>query len=169
MTLSEFNSLADAAAEELLLTLCHSPAWAAAVAAGRPYADLAALERATEKHWAAVDDSQRLNAFAAHPLIGDVELLRQKFANRAQSEQGQVLAASDKTLHALAELNQVYLDKFGFIFIICATGKSADEMLLELRKRMDNDRAAEIAIAADEQARITALRLAQAITEEEQA
>ncbi len=166
MTLSEFNALTDAAAHELLLTICHSPVWADAVSAARPYAGLTELADSVALHWQAVDDTERLAAFAAHPLIGDVEHLRQKFARQAQSEQGQVLAASESTLQTLAELNQAYLDKFGFIFIICATGKSADEMLQHLRARIDNSRAEEIANAAREQAQITALRLAQAITEE---
>ena len=161
--LDAFNQLAPDEAATLLLPCCASDVWAADVAAARPFASVAALMQAADDAWQAVDDSERLQAFAAHPLIGDVELLRQKFAARANAEQGQVLAASEETLSALAELNQTYLDKFGFIFIICATGKSADEMLAQLRARLPNDRDQEIANAAREQAAITRLRLAQTI------
>ncbi len=161
--LDAFNQLAPDEAATLLHTCCASDVWAANVAAARPFASVAALMQAADDAWEAVDDDERLQAFAAHPLIGDVELLRQKFAARANAEQGQVLAASEETLSALAELNQTYLDKFGFIFIICATGKSADEMLAQLRARLPNDRAREIANAAREQAAITRLRIAQTI------
>ena len=166
MTLDEFNSLSKDAATELLLGCCHSEGWAREVAAGRPFANLAALEARADRLWAQAPEAELLEAFAAHPLIGDVELLRRKFAGRAHSEQGQVLEASDGTLQALARLNQVYLDRFGFIFIICATGKSADEMLQHLRTRLENTRADEIRNAAEEQAKITALRLAQTITDQ---
>lgn len=159
--LDEFNQLHPDEAKALLLTCCASDAWAAEVAAARPFTSMAALMQKADDSWQAVDDGERLQAFAAHPLIGDVELLRQKFAARANAEQGQVLAASEETLLALAEYNQTYLDKFGFIFIICATGRSADEMLAQLQTRLGNDRGQEIANAAREQAAITRLRLAQ--------
>ena len=168
MTLDEFNQLDQAEAEQTLLGLCHSPSWARDVAAARPFSELSILASYAGQAWISVDEAQRLEAFAAHPLIGDVELLRQKFANQAQHEQGQVLAASDATLQALADLNRAYLDKFGFIFIICATGKSADEMLRQLRARIDNSREQEITNASREQAEITLLRMAQTITREDQ-
>ena len=163
MTLDDFNNLADTEAEATLMTCCHCPAWAAQTAAGRPFTNLTTLLQAAAQAWEEVDEAGRLEAFAAHPLIGDVELLREKFAGQAHSEQGQVLEASDTTLNELARLNQAYLDKFGFIFIICATGKSADEMLEQLRARIANERAEEIGNASTEQAKITALRLNQTI------
>jgi len=106
-----------------------------------------------------VADDDRLAAFAAYPLIGDVALLRERFNGQASSEQGQVLGASDATLTALADLNRQYLDRHGFIFIICATGRSADDMLAALRERLPRSTAEEIQAAAVEQAAITELRL----------
>lgn len=101
-------------------------------------------------------------AFAHHPRIGDLESLKQRFAGTvdlASREQAAVSAASQGTLEALAEGNRAYEEKFGYIFIICASGRSADEMLAALKQRLPNDPSAEIAIAATEQMRIMRLRL----------
>ena len=145
----------------MALHFCGSERWASALVNGRPYADLTALENAALAAWDTMTESDWLQAFAAHPLIGDREVLREKYATTAHAEQGQVLAAKEATLDALAEKNVQYADRHGFIFIVCATGKSADEMLELLEARMDNDRATEIANASREQAAITRLRMAQ--------
>jgi OHCU decarboxylase len=103
-----------------------------------------------------------LEAFAAHPLIGDVDSLRAKYAatkTLAAGEQSGVASAGEATLAALAEVNRAYRDKFGFIFIVFATGKSAAEMLAILKSRIDNSREQEIRNAAVEQMKITRLRL----------
>ncbi len=107
-------------------------------------------------------DADWLEAFAAHPRIGDVDALRAKFAATAawaSGEQAGVAGASESTLRALAEGNRDYEAKFGHIFIVCATGKTADEMLGLLRERLANEPDAELAVAAAEQAKITAIRL----------
>jgi 2-oxo-4-hydroxy-4-carboxy-5-ureidoimidazoline decarboxylase len=101
-------------------------------------------------------------AFTHHPRIGDVSKLREKFASTAtwsSQEQKGVSGASEETIQALAQGNRAYEEKFGFIFLVCATGKSAEEMLALLRERMPNDAAAELRIAAGEQAKITRIRL----------
>ncbi|HET7220621.1 MAG TPA: 2-oxo-4-hydroxy-4-carboxy-5-ureidoimidazoline decarboxylase, partial [Vicinamibacterales bacterium] len=102
-------------------------------------------------------------AFRHHPQIGDRDALRRRFPathHLSEREQAGVAEAGSDILAALAADNQKYVDKFGYIFIVCAAGKSAGEMLALLRHRLDNDPRAEIRIAAEEQARITALRLA---------
>ncbi|MFT7246626.1 MAG: OHCU decarboxylase, partial [Candidatus Azotimanducaceae bacterium] len=102
---------------------------------------------------------ETLEAFTAHPQIGDLDALRNKYANTANSEQGQISAADEETLIALRDENQTYLARFGFIFIVCATGKSAAEMLELLQTRLLNDRATELENGAQEQWLITELRL----------
>lgn len=111
-----------------------------------------------------LDEDDWLEAFAHHPKIGDMDSLRQKFARTADlasSEQAGSLTASEDTLEALAAGNKAYEERFGFIFIVCATGKSAEEMLALLKARLQNDRETEIQLAAAEQRKITQLRLEQ--------
>ncbi|RZK26134.1 MAG: OHCU decarboxylase, partial [Hymenobacter sp.] len=101
-------------------------------------------------------------AFTHHPKIGDVSALREKFASTATwaaGEQGAVRQASQSTLEALAAGNEAYAQRFGYIFIVCATGKSAAEMLALLQARLPHEPAQEIKIAMSEQAKITRLRL----------
>lgn len=132
--------------------------------ARRPFGADAALSLAAERVWATMAESDILEAFEHHPQIGaDVEALRKKFASTSAwsaGEQRTVGQANEAALHALAAGNAAYLERFGFIFIVCATGKSADEMLAALQARLANPRPAELAIAAGEQAKITQLRLA---------
>jgi 2-oxo-4-hydroxy-4-carboxy-5-ureidoimidazoline decarboxylase len=109
-----------------------------------------------------------LEAFAGHPRIGDLESLRSRFgstAHLAAGEQAGARAASDKVLRALAQGNEEYESRFGHIFIVCATGKSADEMLAILQQRLGNAPAVELEIAAGEQRKITRLRLARMVAD----
>jgi allantoinase len=145
-----------------LLKCCASTRWVEVMLAARPFADDSAILQAAGKYWWGLDRDDWLEAFAAHPKIGDVNSLRAKFANTRQwagNEQSGVAAASEATLQRLAKLNDEYLAKFGYIFIIYATGKSADEMLAILESRLPNDAEAELKIAAGEQLKITELRL----------
>jgi 2-oxo-4-hydroxy-4-carboxy-5-ureidoimidazoline decarboxylase len=157
-----FDALPTADAEALLLEWCACERWARDVAAARPFGDRATLVERARALWRTADEPELLAAFAAHPRIGDVEHLRRRFG-RANAEQGQVLAAEDAVLERLKTLNDTYLERFGFIFIVCATGKSAAEMLALLEARIDQPRAAELATAAREQEAIMVLRLEQAI------
>ncbi|HSG89192.1 MAG TPA: 2-oxo-4-hydroxy-4-carboxy-5-ureidoimidazoline decarboxylase [Pseudomonadales bacterium] len=159
MTLADFDRLAPDAARDALLACCADPRWADALVAARPFETLDALLRAAEDEWAHADETERLAAFAAHPRIGDVAHLRERFAGTARTEQGQVLGADEDVLQRLKLLNDAYFERFGFIFIICASGRSAAEMLAAIEARIDNPRATELDNAAREQGRILALRL----------
>jgi 2-oxo-4-hydroxy-4-carboxy-5-ureidoimidazoline decarboxylase len=116
-----------------------------------------------EAIWWRCSEGDWREAFTHHPMVGaDPAKLRAKFgktADWAGDEQAGARAASDETLAALASANQAYFDKFGFIFIICASGKSAEEMLSAVEARIHGAQAREIFTAAGEQAKITKLRL----------
>ena len=162
MNLSDLNALADDAARAELLRCCGSAHWVDGMLRRRPFKDKSAVFAAAGAAWAETGDKDRLEAFAHHPRIGGKDALRAKFAatkSWAQGEQSAVAAADEATLDALAKGNADYEARFGFIFIVCATGKSAAEMLALLDGRLANDRASELSIAAGEQAKITIIRL----------
>jgi 2-oxo-4-hydroxy-4-carboxy-5-ureidoimidazoline decarboxylase len=157
------NALDEAAARDALQKCCAAPAWIEQMLAHRPFADDKAVETAAVAIWWSLPHDEWHAAFAAHPKIGDVNSLKKKYASTstwASNEQASVAQASDDTLQELARYNQDYEAKFGYIFIVCATGKSAAEMLAILKSRIGNDPAAELKIAAAEQLKITLLRLA---------
>ncbi len=158
MKLNAFNQLSDEKALADLLQCCHCPSWAKDLVRIRPYINVQALLQQADDRWQETTEEERLAAFAAHPQIGDLSALREKFSF-ANREQGQITEANEEVLLELQKKNQEYLDKFGFIFIICATGKTADYMLAQLQNRMVNSRDQEIENAATEQQKITALRL----------
>ena len=162
MNIAAFNALCDADARAALLRCCGSRRWADAMLARRPFASMADLLAAADAVWAGLDRADWLEAFAAHPRIGDLGGLRKKFAATAHwsaGEQAGVAGAGEDVLRELAEGNRRYEERFGHIFIVCATGKTAAEMLRLLRARLPNEPAAELAVAAAEQAKITRLRL----------
>lgn len=149
-------------ARRLLLTCCGSPRWADRMVARRPFGSRDGLLDAARDEWFALEPIDWLQAFTHHPRIGDRIALRTRFPGTSylsEAEQAGVSRAPDEVLDRLAEGNHAYEAKFGFIFIVCATGKSAEEMLALLRARLGNDADSEIRIAAGEQAKITALRL----------
>jgi 2-oxo-4-hydroxy-4-carboxy-5-ureidoimidazoline decarboxylase len=128
----------------------------------RPFGGVPALLTAAREEWFALAPDDWRDAFAHHPKIGDLGALRARFAATAalaEREQAGVAGAPDAILEALAEGNRAYEQKFGFIFIVCASGRSAGEMLDMLRARLRNDPRTELLIAAEEQAQITARRL----------
>jgi OHCU decarboxylase len=153
--LDRLNRLPHAVAEAELLGCCASRRWAAEVVAGRPYPTTDALQAAGERAWWALGEADWLEAFAAHPRIGD----RDRADPSARAEQRGVAGASAEILAALAEGNRRYEERFGRVFLVFATGRTADEMLALLRRRLGNDPAAELRLAAGEQARITRARL----------
>ncbi len=127
-----------------------------------PFQNKEELFVAAEEIWFKLLPNDWLEAFAHHPKIGDMNSLRAKFASTQQwaaGEQAGVRAASDAVLQALAEGNAQYESKFGYIFIVCATGKSAEEMLAILQTRLPNEHATELSLAAVEQSKITRIRL----------
>jgi len=162
MTIEELNNLSDQEAFEELFKCCGSTRWANQVNAEKPFESESALIDLADKVWASCKGSDYKEAFTHHPKIGDIESLSKKFASTAKwasGEQKNVESASKTTITRLAELNETYASKFGFIFIVCATGKSADEMLQLLEERIGNNQAEELEIAAAEQHKITIIRL----------
>ena len=162
MNVDALNALPPDAARTTLLRCCDSHRWAELMIARRPFESADDLCRAAAEIWASLDRPDWLGAFAAHPRIGDLDSLLKKFASTAdwaKGEQAGVAGAGDDIIRSLATGNRDYEAKFGYIFIVCATGKSAAEMLAILRGRLENDAETEIAIAAVEQAKITRLRL----------
>lgn len=160
--LVELNQLAASEAESHFLKCCGSHAWAAKMAAGRPFGNIEAVRSAAVDVWQSLPEADWLEAFTAHPKIGDVNSLRAKFANTkawASGEQAGVQSADEQVLQGLAAGNEAYEKKFGFIFIVCATGKTAAEMLALLQARLPNTRGQEIRNAAAEQIKITLLRI----------
>ena len=149
-------------ARALLASCCASTRWVDRMLARRPFESMDAMLTAARADWRALSPADWLEAFAGHPRIGDREALGQRFGDARDlpaQEQAGVAGASDDVLSALAEGNAAYESKFGFIFIVCATGLKADEMLSMLRTRMPNDPERELVVAAEEQAKITSLRL----------
>lgn len=162
MTLHELNILPKQQLKTELFKCCGSTAWVEKMLAFFPADDMVELINDAEDQWYECSETDWLEAFTHHPKIGDVESLKKKFAATAQwasGEQGAVVQASQQTLEALAKGNDDYEKKFGFIFIVCATGKSADEMLALLQARLPNEKEEEIKIAMDEQNKITQIRL----------
>lgn len=164
MSIDAFNALADTAAAEALGRCCVSRRWIEGVLAGRPYADDVALREAARRSWLQLGEEDCLEAFEGHPKIGDIHSLRAKYAasgDLAAQEQAGVAQADDALIERLAAGNAEYERRFGFIFIVCATGRSAAEMCTLLERRLHNDRDKELRIAADEQLKILMIRLEQ--------
>jgi 2-oxo-4-hydroxy-4-carboxy-5-ureidoimidazoline decarboxylase len=153
VTLEELNVLPADAAERELSRCCGSGRWTAAMAARRPFATVDRLLQEADEVWWSLEGGDWLEAFSHHPRIGE------RAAGWATGEQSGVEAASQPTLDELSERNHAYERRFGYVFLICAAGKRADEMLSELERRIDNDPATELRVAATEQAKITRLRL----------
>jgi 2-oxo-4-hydroxy-4-carboxy-5-ureidoimidazoline decarboxylase len=162
MTLHDLNMLPKVQLRQELLKCCGSSAWVEKVMNFFPIEDLVELLDDAEEEWYKCSQEDWKEAFSHHPMIGDIDSLKKKFAstaNWAMGEQSGTSSASEETIKALVKGNKEYQYKFGYIFIVCATGKSADEMLTLLESRLLNDPEKEIEIAADEQNKITRLRL----------
>ena len=156
------DAASDDEARQLLQSCCGSGRWIERMMTRRPFGAGDAALAAARDEWFALDPEDWIEAFDHHPRIGDRDALRRKFAaTRALSEREQsgVGGASEDVLAALLEGNRAYEARFGYIFIVCATGKSAEEMLALLEARLPNDPATEILIAAEEHAKICDLRL----------
>jgi 2-oxo-4-hydroxy-4-carboxy-5-ureidoimidazoline decarboxylase len=162
MTLEQFNRVPTAEAQTLLSQCCAARDWVQSMADARPFANFPQLLSSADQIWQGMDENNLLEAFSAHPQIGNVVSLLEKYASTkamAAGEQSAITTASKATIEELAQANRAYLEKFGFIFIICATGKSAQEMLDLLQVRLPNSREQELINAAEEQRKITAIRL----------
>ena len=155
-TLASFNRLSRGEAERRLLACCGSRAWASSVAAGRPYASVPALMETADAESARLKASDWLEAFEAHPRIGVRGGRAPASSNR---EQKGVMSAREETLAVLAEGNRLYEERFGHVFLISAAGRSAEDIVAALRQRIENDPTTELQMAAEEQRKITRLRL----------
>lgn len=160
--IASFNELAPEDARKELLKCCGATRWAEIVERDRPYASLEQLIAKASDAWWSLDKSDWLEAFRSHPKIGERKAAHTVSAQSqqwsAQEQQG-VQNAAQEAIDKLAHLNLEYEKKFGFIFIVCATGKSSGEILALLEQRLPNDASTELPIAAAEQAKITESRL----------
>ncbi|GAB4017978.1 2-oxo-4-hydroxy-4-carboxy-5-ureidoimidazoline decarboxylase [Spirosoma migulaei] len=162
MTLPELNQLPIPQLKEALFTCCGSTTWVNELANLFPFETKESLFEQAEVIWFSLAESDWREAFGHHPKIGDINSLREKYASTAswaEGEQAGVSTASVSVLEMLAEGNQFYEEKFGYIFIVCATGKSAEEMLNRLESRLLNSPEDELQIAMQEQNKITKIRL----------
>ncbi len=160
--LARWNDASREAATTQILPCCGSRSWAAEMAATRPFQDECALMAASDEVWRSLSESDWMEAFNSHPRIGESNAPTSS-AHRssawAMQEQKKAADAGEAVKIALAEGNRDYEKKFGRIFIVCATGKSAAELLEILRRRLQNDAAAELHEAAEQQRQITQIRL----------
>ena len=167
MTLDELNVLPATQAESALSDCCGSARWASRMAEQRPYADAEALHKAADSTWWKLDRTDWLEAFSHHPQIGQKPNSGSESARQwAEGEQAGARVATEKVQDRLARANRAYFEKFGYIYIICATGKSAEAMLAILNQRLQNDGASEILIAAEQQRLITHIRLDKLLADE---
>jgi allantoicase len=158
--LAKLNIMTPLDATAALLRCCGSAAWAAAMCGRRPFEDEPALLRLADRIWFSLREADHLEAFGAHPKIGE-----QAASTWSQTEQSAAANAEAQTRAELAALNKTYEAKHGFIFIVCASGRTAAAMLADLQARHDRDRADELRTAGEEQAKITRLRLAKLLQE----
>ena len=154
MSLASFNAATTGDAVAVMMSCCSSRRFAAAMAAGRPYPSLAALESSVTAAFGSLDWADVLEAIAGHPRIGD------RAAGQSAAEQSGV---TDSSRAALADGNRAYEERFGHVFLICASGLSGEEMLAALQERLGNDPYAERKVATSELRKITVLRLRKAL------
>lgn len=162
MNIEKLNKLDTTELEAAFQQCCNAQKWYKGLAAQAPYSNEEDLHQKSDLVWATCGEEDFLEAFLAHPKIGDVSSLAKKFQATkgwAGNEQSGVDSASMEVIERLAKGNEDYDQKFGFIFIVCATGKTAAEMLALLEARIGNNRAEELLIAAGEQHKITHIRL----------
>jgi OHCU decarboxylase len=160
--LNWLNSLSPQQATEELRQCCGCKEWANEVVSRRPYSSVETLLTTADEVWWLLQPVDWLEAFQSHPKIGEKKAtapVSEQSREWSGQEQAGVSSASRNTIESLAALNQAYEERFGFIFIICAAGKSSEEMLSALRARIENDLPTELPIAAAEQGKITHLRL----------
>lgn len=159
MTFAEFNHAPAERAEEAMRRCCGSKRWARLMAEQRPFATKDVLLATAERLWWSLEAADWLEAFAAHPRIGD-----QRVSGWAVDEQSSAARMSQELRARLVEGNHAYESRFGYTFIVCATGKSVESMLEILEARLSDDPAAELQVTAAEQRKITELRLAKLFT-----
>lgn len=159
--LRAWNGAGETEALEAMLACCGARRWAAAMVAARPIAGVAELSATADHVWSMMDEADWLEAFACHPRIGerDAEHALAQSTAWSQQEQSSASKADVRMLAELAEGNAQYEERFGFRYIVCATGKSANEMLAILKRRLGSSREAELHEAAEQQRQILQIRL----------
>ncbi len=168
MSTSALDCLPDAEARAALVRCCGSSRWVETMLGQRPWTSANNLYATAERVWWELAPADWLEAFSHHPRLGDRDLLRERFAATREwsaNEQAGTAAADEATLAALAAGNLLYERRFGHVFLLCASGKSAAAMLAALEARLGNEPTAELAIAAGEQAKILRLRLEKLVLE----
>jgi OHCU decarboxylase len=159
---AKLNRLSREEAYAELLKCCGSTRWAREVAALKPFWDVTQVVIIGYRVWSELSEDDWLEAFRAHPKIGETKTkaaVTEQEQRWSEGEQARAQESPDATLAALASANREYEERFGFIFIICASGRTAEEILAALRARITNERDAELRVAASEQWNITELRL----------
>jgi 2-oxo-4-hydroxy-4-carboxy-5-ureidoimidazoline decarboxylase len=159
--LEQWNNADQQTAMEAMLVCCGARRWGAAMVALRPIAGVANLSEEADRVWGTMEEADWLEAFASHPRIGERKASSGSGVSAGWSEQEQVGTrdAAWNVMRELAEGNAAYEQRFGFTYIVCATGKTADEMLAILKRRLGNDRMAELREAAEQQRQIMQIRL----------
>jgi len=158
--LTAFNTLPDDRARSALLAVCASPAWAGQMLAGRPYDSVGALLERADRAVSDLSEAEIDAALAGHPKIGERVGAEHDARGWSRQEQSTVDGATPDVLRALAAGNLAYERRFGHVYLVNATGKSAQRMLELLNERLGNDPAAERAVVRDELAQINRIRLA---------
>lgn len=158
--LAEWNAAGETEAMQAMLACCGARRWAQAMVAARPVANVAELSATADRVWNTMSESDWLEAFACHPRIGERKAVHTSAQSTAWSrqEQSSVSEAETRVLADLAEGNAEYEKRFGFTYIVCATGKSAAEMLAILKRRLESSREAELREAAEQQRQILQIR-----------
>jgi 2-oxo-4-hydroxy-4-carboxy-5-ureidoimidazoline decarboxylase len=160
--LARWNGLPVEDAVKEILPCCGSKAWAGGLAARRPFTDVTTLLAASDETWSNLPAEDWMEAFRSHPRIGESRAAQSASVQSvtwSAQEQRDVATAVDGVKIALAEANQEYERRFGRIFIVCATGKSATEILEILRRRLKNDEPTELREAAEQQRQILHIRV----------
>lgn len=166
-TLAAWNQAGEPDALAAMLACCGARRWATAMVALRPLGSIESLSLAADEVWSTMEEPDWLEAFACHPRIGDRQGRHAvpRSAAWSQQEQSSTCSAAQQVLTELAGGNALYEERFGFTYIVCATGKTAEEMLLTLQRRLGSDRASELVEAAEQQRQILQIRLGKWLVE----
>lgn len=164
--LAEWNKADVATATDAMIACCGAKRWAAAMVALRPIGNVFELSEAADRVWSTMLEPDWMEAFACHPRIGERKAhATPKSSAWSRQEQSSAASTADATRAELAAGNALYEERFGFTYIVCATGRSAEEMLAILKRRLESDRATELKEAAEQQRQITQIRLGKWLVE----
>jgi OHCU decarboxylase len=165
--LAAWNDADESVALQAMLACCAARRWAQSMVSRRPFRGVETLSLIADEVWSTMEEADWLDAFAAHPRIGERKTspAATQPATWSQQEQSSTASAANEVLADLAAGNALYEQRFGFTYIVCATGKTADEMLAILRRRLNSDRASELREAAEQQRQIMQIRLGKWLVE----